>query len=381
MLIRHLSKDYTNYIISHCVIKEDMLEYRCVFKTTTLGVLIMKKILSLILVFVMLLSFTACSGAKTPEKAETPTAPVTNYPVTLIDQTGRAVTIEAEPQRLVSGYYISSSLLIALDLDEKMVGIEAKAGKRAIYSLAAPTLIELPNVGTAKEFDLEGCVALEPDLVILPLKLKNTAETLENLGIDVLYVNPENQELLTDMIHLIAAATNTEDKAQALLDFTATQENYLSATLSGADSPRVYLAGNSSMLNTAGNAMYQADMIRLAGGTNVANEISDSYWVEIDYEQLLAWNPEYIILASDATYTVEDVLSDPNLSNCTAVQNGNVYQLPNKAEAWDSPVPSGILGALWLANILHSDLVSDSDCAALIDEYYKTFYDFTYSQN
>ena len=42
---------------------------------------------------------------------------------------------------------------------DKMVGIEAKADKRAIYKLAAPDLIELPSVGTAKEFDLEGCAA------------------------------------------------------------------------------------------------------------------------------------------------------------------------------------------------------------------------------
>jgi iron complex transport system substrate-binding protein len=148
-----------------------------------------------------------------------------------------------------------------------------------------------------------------------------------------------------------------------------------------ATTPGVYLAGNSNMLSTAGNAMYQADMIRLAGGINVANSITDTYWVEIDYEQLLTWNPEYIILASDATYTVDDVLADPNLAACTAVVNKNVYQLPNKAEAWDSPVPSGILGALWLANILHADLLSDSDCAALIEVYYEAFYDFSYSKN
>ena len=96
---------------------------------------------------------------------------------------------------------------------------------------------------------------------------------------------------------------------------------------------------------------------------------------------MLTWNPDYIILASDATYTVEDVLADPNLATCAAVVNGNVYQLPNKAEAWDSPVPSGILGALWLANILHSDSLSDADCAAKIDAYYETFYNFTYSEN
>ena len=345
----------------------------------------MKKLIALLLVLTMMLSFAACgqtvnSAETTGNPAETPAAPP-HYPVTVTDHVGREVVIEEEPQKLVSGYYISTSLLIALDLDEKLVGIEAKADKRAIYKLAAPELIELPNVGTAKEFDLEGCAALEPDLVILPIKLKSAVETLEGLGIDVLLVNPENQELLTEMINMIATATNTEDKAAELLGFTATQESYLAQTLAGAETPGVYLAGNSSMLSTAGNAMYQSDMIRLAGGINVAAEIEDTYWVEIDYEQLLTWNPEYIILASDATYTVEDVLADPNLANCAAVVNGNVYQLPNKAEAWDSPVPSGILGALWLANILHSDSLSDADCAAKIDAYYETFYNFTYSEN
>ena len=347
----------------------------------------MKKILSLLLVLAMLLSFAACGQSGNAETtAPTTTVPettvsVSHYPITVTDQAGREVTIEKEPQRLVSGYYISTSLLIALDLDDKLVGIEAKADKRAIYKLSAPELIELPNVGTAKEFDLEGCAALEPDLVILPIKLKSAVEALEGLGIDVLLVNPENQELLTEMIHLIASATNTEENAQALLDFTATQESFLTTTLADVEAPSVYLAGNSSMLSTAGIAMYQSDMIRLAGGVNVANEIEDTYWVEIDYEQLLTWDPDYIILASDAEYTVEDVLADPNLVDCAAVVNGNVYQLPSKAEAWDSPVPSGILGALWLANVLHSDMVSDADCVALIDEYYETFYDFTYSEN
>ena len=357
----------------------------------------MKKWIALLLVLAMTLSFAACGQAEKPAETlpavvettlpateepvpETTAAP-SHYPVTVTDHAGREVVIEEEPQKLVSGYYISTSLLIALDLDENLVGIEAKANKRAIYKLAAPELIDLPNVGTAKEFDLEGCAALEPDLVILPIKLKNAVETLEGLGIDVLLVNPENQELLTGMIHMIAAATNTEDKAAELLGFTAAQETYLAETLAGAETPSVYLAGNSAMLSTAGNAMYQSDLIRLAGGVNVAAEIEDPYWVEISYEQLLTWNPEYIILASDATYTAEDVLADPNLATCAAVVNGNVYQLPNKAEAWDSPVPSGILGALWLANVLHSDLLSDADCAAKMDAYYETFYNFSYSEN
>ena len=187
--------------------------------------------------------------------------------------------------------------------------------------------------------------------------------------------------LLDDMVNLIAAATGAQDRAEALLSFTAAQEAHLTETLADAQKPSVYLAGNSSMLSTAGDAMYQSDMIRLAGGQNVAAEIKDSYWVEISYEQLLAWNPEVIVLASDATYTVEDVMADPNLKDCAAVKSGRVYQMPGKAEAWDSPVPSGILGSVYLAGKLHPELVTESDSASLIDEFYKTFYGFTYSEN
>ena len=347
----------------------------------------MKKILSLLLALAMLLSFTACgqSGETVNSSPESivpeTTDAVKYYPITVTDQAGREVTIEEEPQRLISAYYITTSLLMALDLEDRMVGIENDPEKRAVYGLSSPELLKLPTVGTAKELDLEMVASLEPDLLVLPMKLKNTVEALETLGFDVLLVDPEDQERLVGMIELVALAANKKEEAQQLLDFINEQQAFLETALDGVEQPSVYLAGNSSMLKTAGNAMYQANMIRLAGGINVANEIGDTYWAEIDYEQLLTWNPDYIILAAEATYTVEDVLADPNLADCTAVQNNNVYRLPNKAEAWDSPVPGSILGALWLANILHENNVSDVECAARMDAYYEMFYGFTYSEN
>lgn len=330
----------------------------------------MKKIVPLLLALALSLPMSAYAEEETA-----------HYPVTVEDQAGRSVTIEQEPEKIVSGYYISTSALMALNLDDKLVGIEAKADKRPIYRLSAPELIELPNVGSAKEFDLEGCAALEPDLVILPMKLKDAAETLEDLGIQTLLVNPENQTQLEAMIGLIAEAANAEERAQELLAFTDDQEAFLTDLLAEAERPAVYLAGNSNLLSTAGDAMYQSDMIRLAGGSNVAAEITDTYWAEISYEQLLAWNPQYIILASDADYTVEDVLANSSLADCDAVKDHHVYQIPGKAEAWDSPVPSGVLGSLWLASVLHPDLLPEENCTALIDEYYETFYGFTYSEN
>ena len=338
----------------------------------------MKKFVSLLVMVSFLISFSGCSA---PQPKNDGSISAGFYPVTLTDHAGREVIIEEEPQRLVSCYYITTSLLMALDLDGKLVGIENDPELRPIYELSNPELLELSWVGTAKTLDLEACAALEPDLVILPLRLKDSAVILEDLGMDVLLVNPESQDLLTEMIQMVAKACNRESTAVALLGFLSEKEAYLRAALADVDAPSVYLSGNSNFLSTAGNDMYQADMIRLAGGRNVAGEITETYWADISYEQLLAWNPDYIILASSAKYTVEDVLNDPNLVNCSAVVNGNVFKIPADAESWDSPVPGSILGALWLANILHPDLLTDTNCTEIMDEYYETFYQFTYSKN
>ena len=136
--------------------------------------------------------------------------------VTIVDHLDRKVTIEKQPERIVSGYYISTSALIALGLEEKLVGIEAKAETRPIYSLAAPQLLTLPNVGTAKEFDLEGCISLKPDLVILPIRLKDQINTLENMGITVIGVNPEDQDLLAEMLTMMAKLTGVDGDKELL---------------------------------------------------------------------------------------------------------------------------------------------------------------------
>lgn len=363
-----------------------------------------KKQLSIILICTMLAVLTACgtdSATTTQSTTESTTAASvsesasseevseelsseessteadaeqTVYPVTVTDQAGREVTIEKEPSSIVSGYYISSSLLIALGLKDKVVGIEAKADKRPIYKLAAPELTELPNVGTAKEFNLETCAALSPDLVILPMKLKDAAQSLTDLGITVLLVNPESQDLMTEMINTIATATNTNSEAAKLLAYIDSQKDMLTSALSGVEPESVYLAGNSSFLSTAGPSMYQSSIIELAGGKNAADSITDTYWAEISYEQLLAWDPSYIIIASDAEYTVDDIMNDPNLAECTAVKNSHVYAIPGDMEALDSPVPAGILASVWLAGILHPDQISADTYTTEMTNYYETFY-------
>lgn len=299
------------------------------------------------------------------------------FPVTVTDQLGREVTIESEPQTLVSGYYISTSLLITLGLTDRLAGIEAKAGSRPIYALAAPKLLELPSVGTAKEFDLEGCAALQPDLVVVPAKLKDQIPAMEELGMTVLAVRPEDEETLLGAVGLLGAATGTQERADRLQAYYTERLALLGDALEGCETPSVYMAGVGSVLRAAGSGMYQDTLITRGGGANAAATLTDSSWADISYEQLLAWNPDVILLAAESEYTVDDVLNDPNLASLAAVANQAVYQIPNAFEAWDSPVPGCILGTLWTASTLHPELYTPETFQAEVTDFYETFYGFT----
>lgn len=309
--------------------------------------------------------------ADSPADSETPAA----FPLTLTDQAGREVTISAPAEKIVSGYYISTSALIALGLKDRVVGIEKKI--IPIYELAAPGFLELPNVGTAKEFDLEGCLALKPDLVILPKKLKDAAETITQQGIPVLLVNPEDQMQLVEMLTLIGQATSTEEAAQRLVsayETSAQTMDAINATLAEDQKPTVYLGGNGALLTTAPRDMYQATLIRMGGGVNAGDALEGDTWTPVSYEQVLAMNPDVILLPSDAAYTVDDVLNDTQLAGVAAVKDGKVYAMPGDLESWDSPVPSCFLGSEWIMYTLHPDLFPQETFTADVAVFYQEFY-------
>ncbi len=274
---------------------------------------------------------------------------------------------------------------IALGLSDKMVGIEHKSAKRPIYKLAAPALIDLPDVGSAKAFDLEACIATEPDLVILPMKQKDTAQTLQEMGITTLLVLPESHEQLIEMLTLIGTATNSMEKATALIEYYNTKlaaVAELTKDLTDEQKPVVYIGSTSDILRTAPKEMYQASLITTAGGKNAGDVLEGTSWTDIDNETFLTMNPDVIVIPTDnfavssPDYTAEDVLNNATFADVTAVKNGAVYQMPVGFEAWDSPVPSGILGTLWMLHTLHPELYTAEQFAADADEFYSTFYGF-----
>jgi len=334
-------------------------------------VAIKRRFLALVLSLFLLFGGVACVAS--PEES----ADAENTIISVTDQGGRTVEIEQPVERLVSGFYISSSAVLALGLSERLVGIEARADERPVYTLMFPELLELPNVGTARDFNLEACIALYPDLVILPYRLMDAAETLTEMGIPAIVVNPESFDELVEMINLIGTATGTVDRADRLVEWMVDSRDYvLHVGTQFAERPTVYIAGVGSHLTTSPGGMFQSDLIEMAGGVNVAADLPGRGWTEISYELLLAMNPDVIILPAEASYSVDDVLSNPTLSDLTAVLNGSVYQFSNEFEAWDSPVASSMIGARWLLSVLHGHYVGQ-EFSEFVYSFYYEFYGFT----
>jgi len=178
------------------------------------------------LMLIMVLTFGACAPQAPPVLPPAPDAPVREgfFPPpsfcapceervrVVTDQAGRTVIIDGPVRRLVSGCEFSTSAVVALGLWDRLVGVEARLGN----DLAFPQLRDLTIVGTATDFDLEACIALEPDLVILPVWLLEQAEILAELGIPVILVEPSRYP---EAFSLIASAVGIPMTDDDLADY------------------------------------------------------------------------------------------------------------------------------------------------------------------
>lgn len=332
-----------------------------------------KKIMSLFIIGILMSTFVVGCGSSNVESKDNK--------VTVVDQLGREVELDGTPEKIVSSYYISTSLLINLGVQDKLVGIEAKAKTREMYKKVAKELIDLPAVGTSKEINVEECANLNPDLVIIPTRLKEFIPKFEELKIPVIAIEPETLDQFKETVKLIGKAVGKEEKANKLVNYyddTISKVKELNKNLT--EKQNVYLAGSDSVLKTCTSKMYQNYMFEVCGGENVTKELTDGYWTTVSVEELVKKNPDVIYMVGYASYSKDDILKDERLKGVNAINNNKVYVFPSTLEAWDYPTPSSMLGILWLENNLHPDLYSKEDYIKDAKEFYKEFYDIEVSE-
>lgn len=293
----------------------------------------------------------------------------------IVDQIGREENIKNPISRISSGYYITTSAMVALGQKNKLVTIDDKTSTIPLFKNCFKEIIGLPTCGNSTQFNLETAFANKAEMVVIPTGLINYIEKFNQVNLTSIVVKPEDQESFYTMINILGQACNCSEESKELVHYIEQQNNDLNSMLIIDDRPSIYFASNSNILYGAVPSSFQNQIIEQSGCLNILNDVENSnIWAEIGYENLIIKNPDYIILPSNCSYTIDDVLNDEKLATCKAVLNKNVYKMPNSIEYWDSPVPGAFLGAYWLSSIVYPNQIPNSEYKNRAIEFYKKFY-------
>ena len=167
------------------------------------------KLKRLLAALLCLLLLCACgTKAAPPAATDAPAQPDRTWPLTVTDDLGRAVTLDAPPERVAAliGSFAETWLLAG--------GTLAAAVKDAWDDFDLPLGAEVQNLGSYTKVSLEQLFAAEADLVIASGNSKSQMElrdTLERSGVPVLYFNVNGFEDYLRMLKLCCDITGRAD--------------------------------------------------------------------------------------------------------------------------------------------------------------------------
>ncbi len=268
--------------------------------------------------------------ASSPSVAAPPTASATSpsatpaeaaFPVTLTDDEGTEVPLEAPPQRVISLSPANTEIVFALGAGDSLVG-------GTDFDDFPAEAADLPDVATFTGVLLEQVVDLDPDLVLAAGNAFTPAadiQRMRDLGFPVLVVYAATVDEVLSDIELIGQAIGRPEEATHLTAGMRDRiEEVTEATGASGEAPRVfYQIGSEPEFYGPAPGSFIADMIELAGGDPITT--SDPTVFSIPVERLVTADPE-IIVVGDAAYGVcpEQVAARPGWRQMTAVREGAV---------------------------------------------------------
>ena len=334
----------------------------------------MKKLICLVLALVMLLCACAAPAAERKEER-----------VLFTDSTGRTVEVPAKIESIAISGPLSQVYIIPLAGD-MLVGVSnAYAEDAALY---LPSYIfEKTEIGQLYggkgEMDLEALLAAAPDVVIDIGEPKGSiADDLnaltEQTGIPFIHIDA-TVATAPEAYRTLGKLLGREEKAEELAVWC--EDTYAAMTAlmdrvdaDGARKTILYCLGDKGVNVIAEGSFHAETVNMMAGNLAVVEEVvSSGAGNEVDLEQILLWNPEYIIFAPDSCY--DEIAGSAQWQNVAAVANGSYYETPYGPYGWLSSPPAvqRYLGMLWLGSLLYPDYV-EYDLQEKVTEYYELFY-------
>lgn len=234
-----------------------------------------------------------------------------------------STAIAAPPQRIVSLAPSVTETLFALGVGDRVVGVSAYCD----YPEAAT---RIDKVGTFLQPNVERILAKHPDLVIAVPSPGNRApvESLTDLGLRVLIVNPERIDEIIAAIRQIADAVGEPAAGARLIADIERDVKAIEAQVAGAPPLRTLLLVGRAPFIAAGAGTYQDELVTRAGGVNIAAS-SGQRWPNLTLEFIVAAAPQVIIDASmgseEATDRAASVEFWQDFPTIPAVRDGRIH--------------------------------------------------------
>lgn len=269
----------------------------------------------------------------------------TSYPLTVVDDLGRQVVINAAPTRIVSMAPSHTETVCALNACGLLVGVDS-------WSNYPASVTDLPGMGDAFSPNLEAIVALQPDFVLVD-EYSGLAEPLEALGIAVYAGTPQTLAETYEFFGLLGAILNRGTEAALLTGRVQGEIAGVAAVLASVSGPTVFIELDPTPYSVGPNS-YLGTLLGYAGGTNIVTADMGDFPL-VDPEFIVSADPQ-VILLNDAPYgvTAADVAARPGWAGISAVVSGNVIELDaNTVDMLSRAGPRVGQAVLALAGILH----------------------------
>jgi len=303
----------------------------------------------------------------------------------VVDGRGRRVALQAPAQRVVFLPMPAPSMYIGIDGGEKrIVGINpasAVAMRDGVLGRLFPGTASIATditSGAGVMPNVEAILALQPDAVFQWASSgPEPIEALDRAGLATLGMRYGSQDDMVADIAMMGLVAGKPGRAAEIVRRQHERQSAVAAALAGlsaASRPRVLaLARATDSFRAAGAGSYTDFYIRLAGGRNVAAS-GPAAAGALTLEQILAWDPEVVLLGNFDTAMPADLYGDPRWQAVSAVAGRRVYRVPLGGYRWDPPSLESALTWTWLAGLLHPDR-AHFDLRADMRDWYRFLYD------
>jgi iron complex transport system substrate-binding protein len=267
----------------------------------------------------------ALSAAATLAGAAGHAAPVR----TVVDDSGRAVSVRAPPLRIVSLSPGATEMLFA-------AGAGNQVAATVEYSDVPPEARRVPRIGDAVAIDLERLVRMRPDVVVAWPSGGNPAqrEKIARLGIPVYEQQAQRLADLAPSIRRLGTLAGTDPEAEAAargieVRLAALERTYAGAE-GGARHPRVLLEVWNRPIYTVGGRHLMSDALELCGARNVFADLPEP-GPAVDIEAVIARDPDIIIAAGPPGESAGWLADWKRFGTLQAVRNGRLIAFEDQA--------------------------------------------------